>query len=143
MPLVEQLKRGQLTRCGQKALEKSGVIVTEDPPSECTDCPLSGKYAGRGAMTLRLEHGGKVCCILSVSIPGDLAADKEEQALFEEVAEDIAVALYGIKMEEALQESDERFRKISSCAQDAIIMMDNEGNISFWNQAAEKGYDQA
>ncbi len=145
LPMVEQMKRGRLTRCSQKALEKSGVIVTEDPLCECTDCPISRNYAGRGAMTVRLEHGGKVCGILSVSIPKDLSTDKEEQVLFEEVAEDIAFALYNVKMEEErkkveklLQESEERFRKISFSAQDAIIIMDNDGNISFWNQAAEK-----
>ncbi len=37
-----------------------------------------------------------------------------------------------------LQESEERFRKISVTAQDAIIMIDNEGNISYWNPASEK-----
>lgn len=40
--------------------------------------------------------------------------------------------------EEALQESEEKFRKMSSSAQDAIIMIDDSGNITFWNEAAEK-----
>ncbi len=40
--------------------------------------------------------------------------------------------------QEALQESEEKFRTISVSAQDAIIMMDSEGCISFWNKAAEK-----
>jgi diguanylate cyclase (GGDEF)-like protein/PAS domain S-box-containing protein len=44
-----------------------------------------------------------------------------------------------------LRESEERFEKISAAAQDAIISMDNDGNISFWNEAAETifGYAQA
>ena len=41
-------------------------------------------------------------------------------------------------VEEALQESEEKFRSISDSAQDAIIMMDPEGKVSFWNKAAEK-----
>jgi len=40
--------------------------------------------------------------------------------------------------EEALQESEEKFRSISASAQDGIIMMDNEGNISYWNEAAQR-----
>jgi|GEM_PF-1469862 len=38
----------------------------------------------------------------------------------------------------ALLESEERFRNVSASAQDAILMMDNEGCVSFWNKAAEK-----
>ncbi len=40
--------------------------------------------------------------------------------------------------EEALRESEERFRSISQAANDAIIVMDNEGRISYWNPTAEK-----
>jgi PAS domain S-box-containing protein len=39
---------------------------------------------------------------------------------------------------EALRESEERFRSISSSAQDALIMMNGTGNISYWNEAAER-----
>ena len=42
------------------------------------------------------------------------------------------------RAEEALRESEEKFRKITASAQDAIIMMDDEGNLSYWNEAAEK-----
>ncbi len=41
-------------------------------------------------------------------------------------------------MEEALSESEEKFRTISSSARDAILMIDNDGNVSFWNEAAER-----
>lgn len=37
-----------------------------------------------------------------------------------------------------LAESEERFRKISASAQDAIIMLDDEERVSYWNEAAEK-----
>ncbi|MEW6672237.1 MAG: ATP-binding protein [Thermodesulfobacteriota bacterium] len=39
--------------------------------------------------------------------------------------------------QESLQESEERFRKISDSAQDAIVMMNNKGEITYWNKAAE------
>ena len=47
--------------------------------------------------------------------------------------------------EQALQSSEERLRLITSSAQDAIIMLDEAGNINFWNEAAEKifGYARA
>jgi PAS domain S-box-containing protein len=40
--------------------------------------------------------------------------------------------------ENLIKESEEKFRKISSSAADAMLMMDNDGNISFWNEAAQK-----
>lgn len=36
-----------------------------------------------------------------------------------------------------IQENEEKFRGISSSAKDAIIMMDDKGEVSFWNAAAE------
>ena len=37
----------------------------------------------------------------------------------------------------AVRESEQRFRGICSAAQDAIVLMDNDGRVSFWNDAAE------
>lgn len=47
--------------------------------------------------------------------------------------------------EEALQESEERMRAITDSAQDAILMLNREGRISYWNPAAERifGYSAA
>jgi two-component system NtrC family sensor kinase len=46
--------------------------------------------------------------------------------------------------EEALRESEEKFRIIASSAHDSIIMMDNRGKATFCNKAAEKifGYTE-
>ena len=41
------------------------------------------------------------------------------------------------KMEEALKDSEERFRAIGTSAKDGVILIDSEGRISFWNPAAE------
>ena len=45
--------------------------------------------------------------------------------------------------EENLQISEERLRLITSSAQDAIIMLDEAGNITFWNEAAETMFGYA
>lgn len=49
------------------------------------------------------------------------------------------------QMEEELKVSEEKFRTISTTANDAIIMIDNDDCISFWNDAAERlfGFSKA
>jgi len=111
LPMVEWLKRGKSTKCGRRALTQSDVVVIGDPASTCTDCPLAKKYQARGAMTVRLEHGGKAYGLLSASIARDLVGDKQEQSLFEEVAGDIAFGLHGIELEENRKQAEEALRK--------------------------------
>jgi PAS domain S-box-containing protein len=41
------------------------------------------------------------------------------------------------KLQQELIESEEKIRAISNSAQDAIITIDNEGNITYWNKAAK------
>lgn len=43
-----------------------------------------------------------------------------------------------VRADHALRESEEKFRSITSAAQDAILMVDNDGKIAYWNAAAEK-----
>jgi len=106
LPMGKLLKQGRLPACGQTALKQSDAVVTEDPALVCTDCPISDKFAGRGGVAVRLEHGGKVYGLLSVSISLELAKDVEELGLFHEVAGDIAFALYNIEREEQHKEAE-------------------------------------
>lgn len=38
----------------------------------------------------------------------------------------------------ALKESEEKFRALSESAKDAVILLDSDGNISYWNKGAEE-----
>jgi PAS domain S-box-containing protein len=140
-PMVERLKRGELTDCGRKALSQPGIVV-EDPSSPSTDLRLLDKYSARGAMAVRLEYSGKVYGLLNVSIPASLATDEEEQALLEEVAEDTAFALHSMELEEkrrqaeeARQESEQRYRQLFEGIGDAVMVYDWEGRFLDCNEA--------
>jgi len=47
------------------------------------------------------------------------------------------------KAEEKIKESEEKFRNIATSVNDAIIQIDNDGKIIFWNESAKRifGYD--
>ncbi|RLF66779.1 MAG: hypothetical protein DRN57_06410 [Thermoplasmata archaeon] len=49
------------------------------------------------------------------------------------------------RAEEKMREGEERLKAITDASQDAIIMIDNEGRIIFWNPSAERifGYTEA
>ncbi|MGB2727139.1 MAG: PAS domain S-box protein [Halobacteriota archaeon] len=144
LPMLERLKRGELPACGQRALSEPGIVVTQDPLSTCTDCPLTEKYDGRWAMTIRLEHDGKLYGLLCVSIPGELTADEEERALFKEVANDLAFALHSIELEEERKKAEEELKKekkfsenIITTVPDSLIVVDKDlriksANLSFY-----------
>ncbi len=54
------------------------------------------------------------------------------------IARAVRYAIERKKTEDALRESEDKFYSISALANEAIIVMDNDGNISFWNKAAER-----
>lgn len=58
------------------------------------------------------------------------------------VARDITERIHALA---ALAESEEKFRAIASTANDAIILIDNDDKIAFWNRIAEKlfGYTES
>lgn len=58
-------------------------------------------------------------------------------ASFNAMAESLQLqTAWRTRIEKELRESEERLRKIASTAPDAVILMDNDGNVSFWNEAA-------
>jgi CheY-like chemotaxis protein len=110
-PIVKLLKSGKMTDCAKKVQMQQEIVITKDPFSTCTDCPLAKRYRGRGGYTAKLEHGGKIYGLLTVSIPGDFAADEEEQSLFGEVAGDIGYALHNMELEEKRKRAEEELEK--------------------------------
>ncbi len=75
-----------------------------------------------------------VLSLHSKTAPPFLEQDKEIGAVLASFG---CEAMRAAEAARSLSESEETFRAISSSAQDAIIMIDNCGKISFWNEAAE------
>ncbi len=139
-PMADMLVNGTMPLCAHRAVYQRGVIVTRDPSIDCAGCPLSSLYADQGKMTIRVNPEGRLRGILSVSIPEDLTTDRDEQVLFEEIADDIEYALSGIELRgehevtlEELQESEERFRSIIENAPFGYYRVDLRGLFEYVN----------
>src|SRR5664280_1007264 len=85
----------------------------------------------RGSNFTMQKPGGEI-------VPVEFSAkflDIQQQSFIQSTTHDISERL---RAEHALHDSEEKFRSITASAQDAILMMDNEEKISYWNTAAEK-----
>jgi PAS domain S-box-containing protein len=126
-PMLERLNRGELTKCAQRAFDRGGVVAIEDPGRDCADSPLAPMYGGWGLMVVRLEHGGKVYGLLVTTTPKGLVVDREEQELFEELANDIGYALHNLELEEeyhyrdALKKANKKLNLLGSITRHDIL----------------------
>jgi len=151
LAMTKLLERGELPDCAQRALSQQDVVVIEDPETECTDCPLSGYYGGRGGMTIRVEHDGKIYGLLCVSTPKNLIVDSEEKSLLEEFAGDLAYALHSMELEATrnkanvlLQETEERYRSVFENTGAATLIIEKDMTIYMVNTRFEQlsGYSK-
>lgn len=95
---------------------------------------------GAAGTVFEAEHRRKDGSVFPVEVSARLIESEDRQVL--SIVRDITHR----KREEAkLRASEARVRAIADSAQDAILMMEPTGEISFWNPAAERmlGYAQA
>jgi len=141
LPIIEMLKERRLTNCCQRALRQSDVVATENPVSNCVDCPLPLIYSEHAVLTVRMEYRGKVYGILCASVPPDLALDRMEHTLLKVVAKDIAFAMNKLELEKehnrakvTLKESEERCRVLVEHMADGVALV-QKGRCLFVNNA--------
>jgi signal transduction histidine kinase len=90
------LAGGDPPACIQAVLEQPPGTVYTNEAGLCADSPLLDAAGCCGALATRLAAAGQTFGVLVVSTPPAVQSDPEEQALFAEVASDIAVALHGL-----------------------------------------------
>jgi len=110
-PLIHQIKKGKLNDCMQRALGQSEVVTTENGADGCVDCPIKGKISCKNAMTIRIEHEGRIFGLISVLKDRGLMTDREEQDLLSEIAGDIAFALHGHEVKEERKLAEMRIKR--------------------------------
>lgn len=125
-PIEELLKKNKFTDCAAKAFIKNDLVITNNPHSECPDCPLSDGYEGRSSFAMPLSYNENNYGLLVTSIPKEYSEDPEEISLFREVAGDIAFALDKIRLHETNEKSIKVYLE----------------NINFLNESAIKFVEQ-
>jgi len=112
LQMEEKMMRGEFTRSEQNVFEHAGIRIIRYTAADYPDRPLAGRYGDKVAMNIRLEYMNCIYGILSVSILAEMADDADEQALFCEVAGDIAFALHGGRQEEERKQLDKELREL-------------------------------
>jgi len=118
-------------------VESMAERLSEDMPGLIR--PLAGQSDGdleaKQGIYAPLVIGGQTEGILVVNGTGLTKDDAPAVTAF---ANQIAISLERARLYRETRESEERFRTMSASAQDAIIMANDQGRVSFWNEAAER-----
>ncbi len=118
--------------------------ITTDPALEPWRADaLARGYRSSIALPLCLNGGTLGALTIYAAVPN--AFDGDAASLLGELAKDLAYGIGAIRAqdartqaEKALAESEEKFRAVTNAAQDAIVMIDERGSITYWNPAAER-----
>ncbi len=129
--MKESIRGGKLTQCAEKALQSGEVVIYNDPPSECPDCPLSRHYEGRKAIAAPIKYYQEIYGIIVVSIPKVSRVSEEETDFFPEITESIGYALWSLETEkektstlDLLKDNEEKFYTFFNHASDMIYLIE-------------------
>ncbi len=97
---IERLfAEGKSTKCVQQAIEEQKLITYTSTEASCADCPMAQSDTKKAAISQVLAYKGKKYGVLTAWVPVQFIHLKEEKELFNELAGDIAFALYKIEVE--------------------------------------------
>ncbi len=113
------------------------VVLTDLQNSEYarTD-PNVVKYGLQTYMGKMVKFRERPVGSLCVAYTDDYLPDEDDKRFVSIIASAIAVEEHRAQYLSDLRENEERFRTITASANDAIIMVDTDGKICLWNDAA-------
>ena len=142
----EALFRGDFPSCLKKVLYGVNTVFLCTNPDICRNCRMGTSHEEEDALlVVKLIQDNRYYGVLVIWAPFEMLADKEDQSLFGEAADDIAFALKSIEIAEkqrefqtALRQSEARFRLLVENAPVGIIVVDSAGVMDDVN---EKGIE--
>lgn len=97
--------------CLDVALKSSDVVVMNEKSAGCSKCPLHDIFSNNIIMSTKIEHNQKIYGVLSLYLPRTLNADRREKQLVKEIAHDLGLALYHIKLEKERARNNEKIEQ--------------------------------
>ncbi|MFW6055420.1 MAG: GAF domain-containing protein [Thermodesulfobacteriota bacterium] len=109
--LESSLRQGGYPLCMRHCLEQEMPVSVWAPPASCVDCPLAEHDSDPSGQARRLEMEGRIYGVFLVYLPVVDERDPEEQALFDQLAADLAFGLRKIDDTETLVRERNRLQK--------------------------------
>ncbi len=124
--LSEMLASGEICICASIAMKQSAVATVDDVQNRCGDCPLIGLEPNSRPFTTALRVDGEIYGVLSAELPIQLSNQKDEQSLFQDVADDVAYSVHNIHLEsekieslKAIETANKQLEEALKIAEDA------------------------
>lgn len=113
------------------------VLVTDLPHSRYAETdPNVLRYGLKTYMGKAVKVGDRYVGSLCIVYTDDYEPDAEDKHFLSIIASAVAVEEHRARFITELRENEERFRTITASTVDAIVMIDDEGKVCSWNQAA-------
>ncbi len=98
---------------------------------------LYAEIEPHGHYNVPILFEGRVQGVLVLYLREGRHREEREVEFLQAAANTLAGMIERKRAEDALRENEEKFQSITASAQDTIILLDNEGDIAYWNKAAE------
>ena len=102
--------------------------------------PVAKRVGIRSAFALPVLVGEEVVGVLEFFSLGRVEPDRRLRDLMTQVGTQLGRVVERARAEQAVRASEMRFRSVAQSASDAIISIDSDGGIVFWNASAERTF---
>jgi PAS domain S-box-containing protein len=127
-PVAEKMKKGVWPSCCERANGSDKGLAILNPATDCSDCSLWKSDGLETCVIVVLRYEAKIHGFCGISIPADFPFD---ESLLIEMADDLGLGVHGIELEkkrqeneEAVRQSEERFRILFEQASDIILFLE-------------------
>lgn len=113
--IIDMLQQGRVPPCCEQAGKMVKTIEEKERDAICGDCPASKGHQQTRSICMGLQHEDRLFGFFIAALDGSVEMGAEEEVLFQEMAEDLAQALYVIDL--GRRQKEDKLRQESLEAQ--------------------------